>query len=48
MNKVITLRIDKETEELLEQIKNEYKITKSNIIRMAIVQFKKYIDKTNN
>lgn len=46
MDKTITLRIDQETYEILEQLKKQYKINKSNIIRMAIVQLKRYLEKS--
>lgn len=47
MNKVITFRIDQETLEKLEQIKNELKISKSDVVRMAINHFKNYVEKVN-
>lgn len=47
MDKIITFRTDKETEELLEWLKNKLKISKSDIIRMAIPHFKNYVEKVN-
>ena len=48
MNKTITFRIDDETLQELEFIKKELKISKSDIVRMAISHFKNYVKKVNN
>jgi len=47
MEKTITFRIDEETLNDLEIVKQELKISKSDIIRMAISHFKNYVEKVN-
>lgn len=45
MNRKIQIRVDEETCELLEKLKKKLKITKSDIIRMAIAKFANYVEK---
>lgn len=47
MNKDLHIRIDDETLDLLEKLKKELKITKSDIIRMALNQFNNYVKKAS-
>lgn len=47
MNKKIQIRLDNETYELLNKLKKELKITKSDIIRMSIAKFANYVEKVN-
>ena len=47
MNKNITIRADEKTVRLLENLKKELNISKSDIVRMSISHFKNYIDKVN-
>lgn len=47
MNKRLEVRIDEEIFEMLEYLKKELKITRSDIIRMAITHFAKYVEKVN-
>lgn len=47
MNERIQVRLDKKTSELLEKLKQELKITKSDIIRMSVNMFSNYVEKVN-
>lgn len=47
MNKVITFRIDNKTQEKLEWLQDQLNISVSDIIRMAIPHFARYIEKVN-
>ena len=47
MDKVITFRIDQETLDDLEQTSKQLKISKSDVVRMAISHFKNYVEKVN-
>lgn len=47
MNKQLHIRIDDETLDLLEKLKKELKITKSDIIRMALNKFNNYVKKVS-
>lgn len=47
MNKRINIRIDEEALEILEQLKKELKITKSDIIRLSIAHFRNYVRKVS-
>ena len=47
MNKTITTRIDEETLQKLNYVKEKLKISKADVIRMAIAHFKNYIEKVN-
>ena len=47
MNKVITFRIDDRTKEKLDWLQEELNISVSDIIRMAIPHFAKYVEKVS-
>lgn len=47
MNKTITFRIDDKTQEKLEWLQGQLNISVSDIIRMAIPHFAKYVEKVN-
>ena len=47
MNKTITFRIDDKTQEKLEWLQEQLNISVSDIIRMAIPHFAKYVEKVN-
>lgn len=47
MNKTITFRIDDKTQEKLEWLQDQLNISVSDIIRMAIPHFAKYVEKVN-
>ena len=47
MNKTITFRVDEETLQNLDLIKEKLKISKADIVRMAISYFKNYVERVN-
>ena len=47
MNKTITVRVDEETLQNLDLIKEKLKITKSDIIRMSTKYFYNYVKRVN-
>lgn len=47
MKDKISIRIDNETIEILDKLKKELKISKSDIIRMSINHFYNYTKKVN-
>jgi len=47
MNKKICFWVDQETIDILEQLKQELKISKADIVRMSIAKFKNYVEKVN-
>lgn len=47
MNKYVSFRADNDTCKILEKLQKELKVTKSDIIRMAILNLKNQIEKVN-
>lgn len=47
MNQKIQVRLDNETATLLEKLKKELNISKSDIVRMSIANFNSYVEKVN-
>jgi len=47
MNKRIGIRVDDDTLEILKNIESTLRISKSDIIRMAIRHFENYVKKVN-
>lgn len=47
MNKIVTFRIDDKVQEKLEWLQDQLNISVSDIIRMAIPHFAKYVEKVN-
>ena len=47
MNKTVTFRIDDKTEQKLVWLQDQLNISVSDIIRMAIPHFAKYVEKVN-
>lgn len=47
MNNTVSIRTDKQTEENIKYLIKELNISRSDIVRMAIANFKKYVEKVN-
>jgi len=47
MNQKITIRVDQETVDLLNKLKQELKTSKSDIMRMSVMMFSNYVEKVN-
>lgn len=47
MNKIVHIRLDDETKNILNNLQEELNISQSDVIRMSIKMLKKHIDKVN-